>query len=684
MIKPPRATIDFESRSACPLRNTGSWRYSLDPSTEPLCLAFRLPSWEVGRTGLWHPAFPQFDMLESSGTDDDDLCELLEWIQAGGLVEAHNAWFERGIWTNIMAARYGWPEIQPSQWRCSAAKAAAHSLPRSLDGVTEALELDIRKDLDGSKVMKKISKPRKARKAERERWARHGLAERRVWHESKAMLETLFAYCRQDVLAEEAVSEYLDDLTPLETQVYLMDQSINERGFQLDPEAVSTALTLIGKETIRLNKELATVTGGLVKKATQRAQMIEWFATEGLRLMDTQKETIDELLVNRQFRKEITADAWRGLEIMRTLGRSSTAKYQAMRNWMCPDGRVRGGLLYHGAGTGRWSGSGVQPHNFPKGTVKADKLDALWPTLKARKRAFIESEYGGVMEALANALRGAIVAAPGKRLYVADYAAIEARVVLWLADDKTALGIFERHEDIYKDMASDIYGIPMIEVTGDQRQHGKQAVLGCGYQMGWSKFQATCEKYEIILDDEMAQRIVTAYREKYWRVVNMWRDQEKAALDALRYNRPVKCGKVTWKQDGDFLYCVLPSGRKLAYPHPEIHARDTPWGEPKPSLTFMGINPYTRKWSRQTTYGGMLVENITQAVARDLMAEAMLRCEASDTYQVVLSVHDELVAEADEMAGNVQEFEQLMAECPAWAKGCPVEAAGWTGIRYRK
>jgi DNA polymerase len=714
----PKATIDFESRSACSLRACGSWRYSLHPTTEVLCLAFRLPHWDAGRTGLWHPAFPHLGIPESPF--DADLAELLDWIADGGLVEAHNAWFERGIWTNILVPRHGFEPIRHTQWRCSAAKAATHALPRNLEDATKALRLHIQKDMEGAKVMKKVMQPRKALKKERTAWAiQHAPCEccegkgkfkvgrakafkceicagqgwlgdvppmPLLYHESAELFERLWQYCRVDVLAEEELSARIPDLDPQETQYFLLDQQINERGFELDPESVDAALELIDLECTELNAELKILTEGFVEKATQRERMMVWFESEGLDLPNTQKATIDEILEDMDETTIASPAARRGLELVRTLGRSSTAKYSTMQSWICPDNRVRGGLLFHGATTGRWSGKGVQPHNFTKGTIKdITKFPGdAWEVLKTRDRGFITAAYGDVMEALSDALRGVIVAAPGMQLYVADYAAIEARVVLWLADDQDALGIFLRHEDIYKDMAADIYNIPMSEVSGDQRQHGKQAVLGCGYQMGWTKFQATCAKFGIIIDEEMAQRIVQAYRAKYYRVVNMWRDQEDAALQALRSRRPVDCGYVTWEAAKDFLYCTLPSGRRLAYPFPEIRAKETPWGTPKASLTYVGVNSYTRKWTRQTSYGGMLVENITQAVARDLMACAMQRCEESGIYVPVLSVHDEMIAEAPIGTGDVKQFEKLMATCPDWAEGCPVEAEGWTGLRYRK
>jgi DNA polymerase len=278
--------LDFESRSACSLKKCGAWKYSLDPTTEVLCLAFRLPYWEEGRTGLWDHNKSAGNILRcwNCGTG----------LKRGNLVEAHNAWFERSIWTNVYFPRYlGWPSFAHDQWRCSAAKAAAHALPRGLDDALEALKLPIRKDAAGAKVMMKMNKPRKPRKAEREAGVT-GL----LWWDTPELREKLYAYCRQDVLAEEALSNALPDLSGTETEMYLLDQAINERGFQLDVEAVSTALTLIAKETSRLNQELQELTNGQVKKATQRAQLQGWLqAEEDVYLGDTQKIPLSPFLL---------------------------------------------------------------------------------------------------------------------------------------------------------------------------------------------------------------------------------------------------------------------------------------------------------------------------------------------------------------------------------------------------
>lgn len=273
------------------------------------------------------------------------------------------------------------------------------------------------------------------------------------------------------------------------------------------------------------------------------------------------------------------------------------------------------------------------------------------------------------MTLLSHALRGAIVAGPGKRLFVADYSQIEARVLLWLAGDEDGLDIFRRGEDIYADMAK------AIDPERPQRQLGKVAILGLGYGMGAKKFVEAAKGYGLAIDLETAQKTVDAYRSKYWRVKRLWKATEAAAKQG---------GDVDgWYMEGRFLYHVLPSGRRLAYPDAEVQLRQATWGQTL-ALTYMGTNPYTRKWERQWGYGGLLVENIVQAIARDVMAAALLRCERSGVYQPILSVHDEIIAEASRYLGDVDEFKQIVSELPAWAEGLPVAAEAFACQRYHK
>lgn len=692
-----KATVDFETRSACSLKKSGAWKYSLDPSTQILCLVYRLPHWKPGVTQLWHPAFPQCGMLE--GFNGESLLELIDWIEWGGPLEAYNVFFERAIWTNILTPKYDFPLPAWDQWRCSAAKAAAHALPRSLTDAGAALNLKLQKDDAGHKLMMKISKPRKSRKKERETWAKnHIKPPKYLWWEDRDLFERLFAYCRQDVLSEEALSEYLEDLNDLETRYYCLDQKINQRGFYLDIPGIRTALQLIHGEVHRLNGELADLTEGQVQKATQRTKLKKWLDTQDVHLFDTKGSTIDELLSqNDDAEKEadelppwvdkLNPSARRALEILRMLGRSSTAKYETMLAWACPDGRVRGGLLYHGATTGRWSGAGVQPHNFPKGTIKKFNMDHAWDVILSGDRHRILAEYPSVMETLACALRGAIIAPEGKQLYVADYAAIEARVLMWMAREKDGLRLFREGKNLYIDMAQAIF--PGREITKESKIEypvGKTSILGLGYGMGPGKFVSAVKTITgLDIDEVFAEEVVATYRNKYAEVKSFWYKTEECAVAAVLHpGTVIHQDRLLWQQIGDFLFCTLPSGRRLSYPYPELRDKETPWGDMRPELTFMGVDVYTHQWKRQHTYGGKLVENVIQAVSRDLMAYALQASEDSGIYHPILSVHDEIIAEAELGTGSIKEFETLLATPPAWAKGCPIAAEGWVGTRYRK
>jgi len=800
-----QTTIDFETRSPTDLKKRGGFLYSLDPETEAMCLAFHLP----GETsvGLWHMAHDEFLIGESPAP-----IELFAFILAGGLVEAHNAFFERCIWTNIMIPRYGWPAIKPDQWRCSAAKASAMSLPRSLEEATAAMNLGIDKDMEGRKLMLKMCKPRKLRKAEMEEWIRTTGHKGRapayksagypiVYHETEEDLKRLWAYCQQDVFAEHALSLSLPELSEQELAIWKMDQWLNWRGARFDLTMAKKALDLASRWKARLNSVLEALTG--ITAATKRQAVKDWLLeNEDLELPDTAADTLKHYLDN----EELSGRARRILEIVRDVNKTSTRKYNAMidKAWE-GDERARDLMMYHGAGTGRWAGKGIQVHNFPARDLVVKDFDEAAELILDGDLDWCAALYGDVMALLSHSLRGAILAEEGRELMVADYAAIEARCLLWEADDQGALGVFRRGEDIYCDMASGIYGFEVVKKIAKDwthpdytlhsgcRQFGKQAVLGLGYGMGYMTFLLTCRKYGITFSRAEVSRImgpekldkteawvrkqlcldtppaemskeeakryasrkrqaarsrrrliearedpkaivhelalmkhtVDVYRTRYPSVKAMWSDQEAAAIAAvkslptpaeltqhyengielpeIRYaDDPVECGKIKWYMSeartvvdalagtievpaGKWLHCELPSGRRMSYCDPQIKLTATSWGEKKPALRYMSVDGVTRKWLRTATYGGKIVENITQAVARDIMAEAMLNSvKEGCPYDPIMSVHDELVCEVDEDAGDLKEFERLMSDLPIWAAGCPIVAEADRFKRYRK
>lgn len=741
----PRITIDFETRSAGLIEN-GAWLYSLHPTTEPMVLSYKI---EDSRVKHWHPGYAHLGIAESPYPQD-----LMDAIKEGLLVEAHNRFFEFCIWTNIMVPLYGWVPIKREQWRCSAAKAAYYGLPRSLEKAIKALQLPLEKDMEGNKLMRKLSKPRKPTKLEKreafDRWqAGEGPHPDKIiwWHESVAEFERNWQYCDQDVEAEHALSKALPDLPQTELEIWQMDQDMNHRGIRCDIELVRQAIKIREREISLMNAELADIMGlpedeKAEFSATRRSMVREWINLQGVALPDTQSATLDKFIA----KKDLPAHIKTALVILREVNRSSTAKYYAMLDRADPsDNRLRDLMMYHGASTGRWSGKGVQPHNFPRGSLKGPAMMELACKLIIEGDTLaIRILFGEVMEHLSSALRGALIASPGHDLIVADYAAIEARVVFWLARDTAALDVFERGEDIYCDMATGIYGYKVQKKTHpDERQFGKQAILGLGFEMGFVTFLLTCKKYGITFTPEQVKAIVKdqyhtleetiekyfltdrrriarmrdaglsirghmhelilmqytvqKYRNRYGNVRQMWRDQEEAALQAIRCpGVAIECerGRNTWIVENiagrSVLVTYLVSGKPLFYWDPAIVLKKTPFKNPdqtpvlKPCITFWAPDSYTKKWSQQETYGGKLVENITQATARDLMALAMLRADKGGKYKVLLSVHDELICEVQKDKGDVHEFEKLMAQAPGWAKGCPVEAEGWRGPRYQK
>lgn len=648
--------IDFETRSRVDIK-MGPWRYASDPSTQIMCMAYKIGS---RPTLIWTPGDPMPAFVQKR-----------MWDVLG--IRAHNAMFERAVWSEICVKRFGWPEIDESQWSCSAAKCAAHSLPRDLQRACMVMNTEVQKDMSGKRVMLKLSKPRKETKNNAKQW--------HYDIDVPEDFETLYKYCMMDVESEYSLDHAVRDLSAKEQQIWQLDQTINARGICVDTKAVRGAIEIIDAYEKQASPKLARLSDGAFNKVSQVAAIRRWMAEKGWDTESLDKEAVEALLSV----KELPSEIREVLHIRQSLGKTSTKKLYAMLNAICPDGRVKDLLMYHGASTGRWSGKNIQVQNFPR--RKVEDLDAKMKLLGEGNLEKVQLLHGDPMDLISSCLRGMIVAAPGKRLYVADYAAIEARGVCWLAGQESTLQLFRDNKDVYRVMASTIYSKPLSQVDGgekdgQERQLGKQAVLGCGYNMGPPKFQATCEKYKMQVDLPLAERAVSAYRETNDKVVSMWYEQERAAKTALRERKGVKCGYTKWGVVGKFLYCKLPSGRTLAYPKARLVHGDTPWGEKRAQVEYMGLNT-SNQWVAIRTYGGKIVENITQAVCRDIMAEAMLRLEAAG-YRILFTVHDEIICETDDNFGSIEEFIKLLTEVPSWAKGFPIKAEGWTGYRYRK
>lgn len=656
--------IDFETRSAVDLKKVGAWAYAAHPSTEIMCMAYSVNGEEVKiieRGGfLWKP--------ESMA------------IPVDTVFVAHNAHFEFAIYHEILVKRFGWPPMEdPMRWDCTLARAAMCNLPISLDACGAALGISSKKDMTGRSVMLKLCRPIGVDPA----------TNKPIYREDPELYAQLHDYCAGDVRAEMEIDKRLPPLPPDEKDIWSLDLLINRRGVNMDTVLAERAGKLVKGMTERLNGQLVALTGGAVTKASRIAEMKRWLETQGVSTISLDKSSVTALLSQKEGTPEIPDNVRAVLDIRRQVGKTSTAKYDAILNVASPvDGRARGLLQYHGASTGRWAGRLLQPHNFPKG-VSAEMQKAIIGAIMAEDPELFEFLFDDPMGALSGALRGTIIAPCDRALAVADYSSIEPRVLFWCAGDEKALDMYRRGEDLYIDLARFIYRDPALtKANKKERDVGKMGILGCGYGMGAQRFQAQCATFGIDISESLALTAVRAYRDKYSTVKSLWYSVENAAKAAIRTPGNVyKCcgGRVAYGMDKkrEFLCCKLPSGRLLRYFKPRLEA--TEYGD---EIRYQGPG-LGGILEEQKTYGGSLVENFVQAIARDIMAHGMLNAEL-DGFEVVLTVHDELVAEHPLPEGEkptpdiAERLRIAMCATPEWAAGCPITAEGWAGHRYRK
>jgi DNA polymerase len=432
------------------------------------------------------------------------------------------------------------------------------------------------------------------------------------------------------------------------------------------------------------------LTDAAVSSVTQYAKLKTWLHENEYDVPDTTKATVRDLLAD----EGVQGPVRRVLEIWADSAKASLAKIETMLGVRNSDDVARGLQMFHGASTGRWAGKLIQPHNFPRGEIK--DVERFLPLLLAGDRTAIDDEEP-VLIVISELLRRMLRARPGRRFMSADFKQIEARVLAWIAEQEDLVQAFFAGGQIYERMAAHIYGKSVDEIGNPsmERHVGKGAVLGCGYQMGGKKFSAQLYKDTGILLEASEKRtdppgeadlVVSAYRAMNHKIVEFWGQIEAAArLAILKPGRVTRCGRggmIKFVKRGKFLWCILPSGRPLGYCQPSIERRKTKVGI-REQIRYSGLNSITRKWVRTSTYGGKLTENVVQAMARDLMVSGMKRTDAAK-YPVVLTVHDEILADVPDNHGSLDEFQSLMRETPKWAKSCPVEVEGWEGERYRK
>lgn len=672
---------DFETYSAAPLKKCGAYRYAKHATTEILCFCWKIDS---GKVETWVPCITTTQAATHKFLPKDwhygktVPATLNGAIKAGDTFTAHNAGFERAIWQSVVVPRHGGAATRPTQFVCTATRAAASGLPRALGPLAHTLGT-APKNPEGDRLLKMFAQPRKPTKAD---------ARTRIMPlDDVVSFVALVKYCQDDVVAESEVDVIVPHFTDGEQRLFAFDMVINERGFRLDIPLVKKAQTVLAALEGKIVEEVRRITKSEVYpeglKPTQRDKMLKFFQAMGVALENLQADHVRKYMKTHV--KTLKPEAKRLLQLRIEAGKSSTKKLVSMMHYATLEDPVaRGTLMMYGAHTGRWSGKGVQPHNFIRGLLKWAEQQRVFKLLDMEDHEVFELLYEWPISIISSCMRGFIIPNKGKIFRVVDYASIEARVLSWLADDTQMLVAFRKGIDVYKLMAAALYGVDIEEVTSEQRRIGKNLVLGAGYGLGATKFVAYSEKAGVEIGEDFAKKAIKAYRTERHKVVRLWGDVERCAITAVRERRSAANAVILRNLHfyiEDRWFCIrLPSGRVLRYYAPRVSPVEK-WGEPALQLSYK--SEIRGRMYPETTYGGKLVENITQAVARDVLVHGMFSAEKAG-YMVHGTVHDEILTEQAIDAGSIHELEEIVCKLPTWANGLPISAEGFESPRYRK
>lgn len=637
--------LDLETYSETPITH-GTHRYA--ESAEVLLVAYAFDDEPV----------EVMDLTERGSLDSVQMM-----IDTADTVVIHNSAFDRTV------LRHCGVHVPVAKIEDTMVRALAHGLPGSLGVLCDVLGVpqDKAKDKAGKKLIHLFTKPRpknvKLRRATREthpeEWA--------------AFIE----YARLDVDAMRVVYGLLPDWNSRgsERALWLLDQTINDRGIAIDVELADAALRAFQRSSRSLAERTRVLTSGTVGSLTQRDKFIQHLKDIlSFEAPDLKKGTVSTLLQG-----DLSPEVRELLEIRQQASATSPAKYKVLLKATSSDGRLRGTLQFCGASrTGRWGGRLFQPQNLPRPTLKQEQIDA---GIKAMKLDVEDLLFDNVAELCSSAVRGALIASPGNKLVVSDLSNIEGRVLAWLAGEDWKTKAFSDFDagvghDLYKLAYARSFNKDAEDVTKDERQIGKVQELALGYQGSIGAFSSMAALYGVFLPEPEVDAIVKAWRKAHKAVVSLWYDLEDAAKTAIREpgtRQVVRDLTIGYKDN--WLRIKLPSGRYLCYPHAALS---------EGSIVYEGVNQYTKKWETIETYGGKLVENVVQAVARDVLASGMQRAEAAG-YAVCLHVHDELITETpDTDEYSVDGLSRIMSTNPGWALGLPLAAAGFETHRYKK
>ena len=638
---------DIESFSDVDLVKCGVYAYADSPAFEILLFAY---SFDGGETQI-------IDLAQGEKLP----AEVEEAIFDVSVTKtAYNANFER-----TCLSKYFGRYIPPESWHCSAVQAAMLALPRSLEDVGRVLGLDEQKMKEGKELIRYFCVPCKPTKA-------NGGRIRNLPRHAPEKWELFKTYCKRDVDVEKSIRRKLHNfpIPESEMELYRLDQRINDRGVLVDMGLVRNAVSCehLHKEVV--TKRAYELTG--LENPNSVAQLKGWLGDMGMEAESLSKKAVAEMIA------ETDGEVEELLRLRLLMAKTSVKKYEAMERSVCSDGRVHGMLMFCGANrTARWSGKIVQIQNLPKNYLP--DLELARDLVKQGRFEDIELLYDSTPNVLSELIRTAFIPKPGCRFVVADFSAIEARVLAWLSGEQWRLDVFTSHGKIYEASASSMFHVPMEEITKTSplRQKGKLAELAWA-SAGRLGLSSQWGALDMGLTEEELPPLVAAWRKANPHITQFWWDVDAAAIKAVREKQKTKVGKIIFEYKSGILFITLPSGRKLSYVKPRMAVNK--FG--RDGLTYEGISE-NKKWSRIETYGPKLVENIVQGTARDLLAEAMLRVEEKG-YPIVMHCHDEIIAEMPEGTGSVDEMCEVMAVQPEWAEGLPLRADGYQCSFYQK
>lgn len=654
-------TIDIETYSGTDIKQ-GVYKYTQDPDFTILLFGYAYNDDKV----------QFFDLTK---VEDLHIDVYLDLFNPDMLKTAFNAAFERVCIDAYFAktfAKYGIASrpLPIDQWQCTSVLAGVAGLPMNLDGASKALKLTQTKDAAGKALIKYFTMPCKPTKTNGERT-------RNLPEHATEKWQQFIEYCRQDVEVERAIRKQLSyvRISQEEHTLYHLDQQINDNGVLIDSAFVDKAIAIDEEFKSRLAAEAIKLSG--IDNPNSRNQILEWLQAEGEEATTLRKADIPELIANSD-----NPDVKRLLTLRQELSKTSTSKYLMMRSASGYDDRLRGLFQFYGASrTGRWAGRLVQPQNLPRIHFTPETLDLARRTVAQGYTSTVEMVFGDVTDTLSQLIRTAFIAPKGSRFIVSDFSAIEARVIAWLAGEQWRLDVFNTHGKIYEASAAAMFKVPIesIKKGSDMRQKGKVAELAFGYQ-GGPAAAIRMGALEGGIKEEELQGLVDDWRAASPKIVKLWYDCGKAATRAVKHGTRVSIQHgMNFHYHDSTLWITLPSGRQLAYYEPNL--KDSNFGGE--ALCYKGMDQVRKIWGTQDTYGGKLVENITQAVARDCMAHAMTQLRAAG-YKIVMHVHDEVVLEMPYGQGSEAEVAEIMSQGAPWAKGLPLVADGYETEYYKK